>query len=277
MKLSRLFLLAITFLCTSVLATEKPNHHAPPHHLKVAIVGGPVLAGVWPVLAEDIRKATGITVETVAAAPKETVVPVFAQGKADLLLIHGSDEAFALLASGLAAPLRAWALNEHVFVGPEDDPAHIADAPNGSEALRRIAQADAPLIAFRDPGSFTILQKLWRNTGLRPGPRQQLTDDAESPQRVLESAARQGAYAVVGHIPVAFGKMPSAGMKVLVKGDPLMRRVYVAVEPGPRHPAGKVTRKDAHRVADYLLSPRGQAALVKADAALGGPWFFPLP
>jgi tungstate transport system substrate-binding protein len=272
MKLPRLLLLLAALLCTSAYATEKPTQH-----LKVAIVGGPVLAGLWPVLAKDIKQATGITVDTVAAAPKETVVPFFAQGKADLLLIHGSDEAFALLAARLAAPLRAWAMNEHVFVGPEDDPAHIADAPNGSEALRRIAQTDSPLIGFRDPGSFTILQKLWRNTGLRPGPRQQLADDAESPQRVLESAARQGAYAVVGHIPVAFGKMPSAGMKVLVKGDPLMRRVYVAIEPGPRHPATKIARKNARKVADYLLSPRGQAALIKADTELGGPWFFPLP
>ncbi|HEY3432882.1 MAG TPA: substrate-binding domain-containing protein [Rhodocyclaceae bacterium] len=245
--------------------------------LKVAIVGGPVLAGLWPKLSEQVTKATGIRIETVAAAPKETVVPAFAAGKADLLLIHGSDETFGLLAAGLAAPLRAWTMNEHVFVGPEDDPAHIADAPNGAEALRRIALADAPLIAFRDPGSFTIIQKLWRSTGLRPGPRQQLSDDAESPQRILESAARQGAYAVVGHIPVAFGKMPSAGMKVLFKGDPQMRRVFVAVEPGPRHPATKAQRRAARKVANYLLSPKGQAELVKADAALGGPWFFPLP
>lgn len=244
--------------------------------LHVAVVGGPVMAGVWPELARRASKATGIPIELIAAAPKETVVPVFQRGDADLLVIHGSDETFQLLAAGDAAPLRAWALNEHVLVGPASDPAGIADAPDATEALRRIAAHDAPLLAFRDPGSFTIVQRLWRQAGLRPSPRQQLYDDAERPQEVLLSAARQGAYAVVGHMPVAFGKMPDAGLKVLLKGDPAMRRVFVVVEPGPRHPADGSRRRLAHRVADYLTGPQGQADLVDADRTAGGPWIFPL-
>jgi len=139
-----------------------------------------------------------------------------------------------------------------------------------------VVAADAPLIGFRDPGSFAIVHGLLRATGVRPGPRQQLFDDAESAQMVLRSAAAKGAYAVVGHIPVAFGKMPSAGLAVLFKGDPAMRRVYVAVEPGPRHAADRGRRERAHRLADYLLSARGQADLAAADKEAGGPWVFPL-
>lgn len=245
--------------------------------VKVAVVGGLVLSGVWPALAERAGKATGLKIETVAAAPKEGVVPVFRKGEADLLLIHGSDETYGLLAAGVAAPLRAWAMNEHVIVGPKDDPAGVAGAPGAAEALRRIVEADAPLIGFRDPGSFSIVQGVFRSIGLRPGPRQQLYDDAESPQQVLRSAASKHGYAVVGHIPVAFGKMPSEGMAVLLKGDPAMRRVYVVVEPGPLHPANAKRRKLAQRLANYLLSPRGQADLVAADKEAGGPWVFPLP
>lgn len=245
--------------------------------VRVAVVGGLVLSGVWPALAERAGKATGLKIETVAAAPKEGVVPVFRNGEADLLLIHGSDETYGLLAAGLAAPLRAWAMNEHVIVGPKDDPAGVAGAPGAAEALRRIVAADAPLIGFRDPGSFGIVHGLFRTLGLRPGPRQQLYDDAESPQQVLRSAATKGGYAVVGHIPVAFGKMPSEGMAVLLKGDPAMRRVYVVVEPGPRHPASPQRRKLAQRLANYLVSPRGQADVAIADKEAGGPWVFPLP
>jgi tungstate transport system substrate-binding protein len=153
----------------------------------------------------------------------------------------------------------------------------VASAPDGAEALRRIAAIDAPLLAFRDPGSFTIVQKLWRQAGLRPGPRQQLYDDAERPQDVLRSAARQQAYAVVGHIPVALGKIPDAGLRVLLKGDPAMRRVFVLVEPGPQHPATPRARRQAHRLADFLLSPAGQRMLGEVDLARGGPWIFPLP
>jgi tungstate transport system substrate-binding protein len=275
MKSCRGYLAILLAIC---LATCEAAQDAPAEaRIKVAVVGGLVLSGVWPALAKRAGKETGLQIETVAAAPKEGVVPIFRDGEADLLLIHGSDETYGLLAAGVAAPLRAWAMNEHVIVGPKDDPAKVAEAVDGAEAMRRIVAADAPLIGFRDPGSFGIVHGFFRSLGLRPGPRQQLYDDAESPQQVLRSAADKHGYAVVGHIPVAFGKMPSAGMAVLLKGDPAMRRVYVVVEPGPRHPANPRQRELARQLADYLVSPAGQADLVAADMEAGGPWVFPLP
>jgi len=266
-------MLSLVLGFTAVDAAARPKTGG---EVRVAVVGGLVLSGIWPALAARAEKATGLRIITVAAAPKEGVVPPFRRGEADLLLIHGSDETYALQAAGFAAPLRAWAANEHVIVGPLDDPAGIADAPDATEALRRIIAADAPLIGFRDPGSFAIVHGLFRSAGLHPGARQQLFDDAESPQLVLRSAAAKNGYAVVGHIPVAFGKMPSEGMRVLRKGDPAMRRVYVAVEPGPRHPADASRRQRAHRLAEYLLGRRGQADLVSVDRAAGGPWVFSL-
>lgn len=275
MKSCRWYLAILLALC---LATgEAAQDTSAEARVKVAVVGGLVLSGVWPALAKRAGKATGLVIETVAAAPKEGVVPIFRDAEADLLLIHGSDETYGLLAAGVAAPLRAWAMNEHVIVGPNDDPAKVAEAPNAAEAMRRIVAADAPLIGFRDPGSFGIVHGLFRSLSLRPGPRQQLYDDAESPQQVLRSAADKHGYAVVGHIPVAFGKMPSKGMAVLLKGDPAMRRVYVVVEPGSRHPANTRQRELARQLADYLVSPAGQADLVAADKEAGGPWVFPLP
>jgi tungstate transport system substrate-binding protein len=271
----RLFcLIPLLILATaSVRAAPPPK---PAATVRVAVVGGLVLCGVWPELAARAERATGLHIETVAAAPKEGVVPPFRRGDADLLLIHGSDETYALQAAGFAAPLRAWAMNEHVIVGPLADPAGVADAPDAVDALRRIIAADAPLIGFRDPGSFGIVHGLFRSAGLHPGARQQLFDDAESPQLVLRSAAAKNGYAVVGHIPVAFGKMPSEGMRVLLKGDPAMRRVYVVVEPGPQHPASATRRQAAHRLAEYLLGRQGQADLQTADRQAGGPWVFPL-
>jgi len=275
MKSCRGYLAILLVICLGT--SEAAQDTTAEARVKVAVVGGLVLSGVWPALAKRAGKATGLVIETVAAAPKEGVVPIFRDGEADLLLIHGSDETYGLLAAGVAAPLRAWAMNEHVIVGPNDDPAKVAGAADAAEAMRRIVAADAPLIGFRDPGSFGIVHGLFRSLGLRPGPRQQLYDDAESPQQVLRSAADKHGYAVVGHIPVAFGKMPSKGMAVLLKGDPTMRRVYVVVEPGPRHPANPRQRELARQLADYLVSPAGQADLVAADKEAGGPWVFPLP
>ena len=265
---------ALLLACVPAVALAQTASNNLPR-VRVAAVGGLVLSGVWPLLAQQAGQALGLQVDTVAASPKEGVVPVFERGDAELLLMHASDEALGLQASGHAAPVRVWAWNEHVLVGPTADPAQVRKAPNGERALRRIATTGSPFIAFRDPGSYTVVQRLWRRAGIRPDARWAHTDTSASSQAVLQQAAILGAYVVVGHIPVAFGKMPlPAGMKVLVQGDPQMRRPYVVLTPGPSHPADTAARSHALRLADYLVSPAGQAALQAADCAAGGPWLF---
>lgn len=240
----------------------------------VAAVGGLSLCGVWPRMAEAAATALGHPVHTVAAAPKEGVVPAFARGEAALLLLHASDEVASLEAAGLAGPPRVWGWNEHVLVGPVHDPAGVRGARDGTEALRRIAATQAPFIALRDAGSYGIVQRLWRRGGVQPDARWLRADTSRSPQAVLQQAADQQAYAVVGHIPLHFGKMGAPGIERLLHGDPHMRRPYVALTPGPRHAASHNARMAAERLAAYLLSDPGQVALAQSNTAAGGPWVF---
>jgi tungstate transport system substrate-binding protein len=241
--------------------------------VQVAAVGGLVLCGVWPRVAEQAGQALAMPVSTVAAAPKEGVVPAFARGEAQMLLIHASDEAMALEASGMASAARVWGWNEHVIAGPAQDPAGVRTAADGTQALRRIAETGSPFIALRDPGSYTVVQRLWRRGGIRPDARWLRADTGPRPQAVLELAAREQAYAVVGHIPLAFGKMGAPGIELLLHGDPLMRRPYVLLTPGPRHPATALQRRAVNQLADYLLSDAGQQILQHANGS-DGTWVF---
>ena len=241
--------------------------------IQVAAVGGLVLCGVWARVAAQASHALTMSVTTGAAAPKEGVVPAFARGQAQMLLIHASDEAMALEASGMAGSARVWGWNEHVIAGPAHDPAGVRSAADGTQALQRIAQTGTPFIALRDPGSYTVVQRLWRRGGIRPDARWLRADTGPRPQAVLELAAREQAYAVVGHIPLAFGKMGAPGIELLLHGDPLMRRPYVLLTPGPRHPATAQQRQAAGLLAEYLLSAPGQRAL-EAASGVNGPWVF---
>lgn len=247
----------------------------PPPVVRVAVVGGLQASGVWPRLADTAGKALEMEIRTVAASPKEGVVPAFRDNRASLLLIHASDEAAALEAAGYAAPLRTFAFNEHVLVGPSSDPLHLRDARNGVDAMRRIAAAKAPFLALRDPGSYGIVQRLWRLGNVRPEATWAQWDGGESRHAVLAQMAQRGAYAVIGHIPVATGKLAAPGVDVLLSGDPLMRRPYVVLTPGPRHAVAAEERRNAQRLADYLVSDAGQAALIDAASDANGTWLFP--
>jgi tungstate transport system substrate-binding protein len=56
-----------------------------------------------------------------------------------------------------------------------------------------------------------------------------LKDESPAPQTVVEFAAAKHAYVIVGRIPILQGKIPSAGMEVMVQGDAAMRRPYVVM------------------------------------------------
>ena len=84
-----------TPVITQGVEEASPTTCATPE-LRIALVGGLVLSGVWPNLATSLGDALGLDVHIIAAAPKEQVVPLFATGKADVLLIHGGDETLQL-------------------------------------------------------------------------------------------------------------------------------------------------------------------------------------
>jgi tungstate transport system substrate-binding protein len=243
--------------------------------LKVAVIGGLDMSGVWSRIEESAEKSLKLEITTVIAAPKEQVVPAFMNGEADLLLIHGGDETFALEALGYASALRTWGYNEFVFVGPEDDPAGVSQAASGREAIQKLQMSGQPLITFRDPGSYQVLKRLMDQANLVPAQLQLLPDTVNRPQQILVQAARDLAYVVVGHLPVAFGRMPSEGTRILLSGDPSIRRAYVVVTPGPQHSATPAARVNAEKLAEYLLSEDGQRVLSETGPTAGVPWIFP--
>lgn len=162
-----------------------------------------------------------------------------------------------------------------VFVGPAHDPAQLTSAESGSDAMLRLAASQQALIYFRDVGSLQVVRRLLDTAGLDPADLHILMDDVDRPRNILEQAAREQAYVIVGHMPVAFGRMEAEGVTIVYRGDPAMRRGYSVVTPGPAHPASSAARGLARRVADYLISQEGQRAVEQAGQSRGEQWILP--
>lgn len=247
--------------------------------VRVAIIGGMTLSGMWQALSERFTQETGWPVELVVTGPKDVLSAAFRQGKVDLLTMHSSDQATTLVGDGYAVNLRPWARNEHAILGPPADPAGIRGGHDGATALRRIAETKAPFVDFAGPGSRDVVHGLWKKAGIEtPKGDWLLKDESLTPEGILEYAAAHQAYVVVGRIPVLRGKMANGGgLEILVQGDPAMRRPYVVVEANPaKLPDANVV--GAKVLADYMTSERGQAFLrdfgVKQKD--GFPLFYPI-
>lgn len=219
---------ALTVAITSWAAA--PSARSP---VRVAVIGGMTLSGMWRELSVRFEKDTGWHVDTVATGPKAVLAEVFKKGGADLLTMHAGDEAADLVADGYGIHLTPWARNEHCIMGPKSDPAGIRGMADGAAALRKIQAARAPFVDFTGPGSREVSHRLWSAAGIKPQGDWVLQDQSASPQEIVKFAASKGAYVIVGRIPVLKGKIPSENMEVLVSGDPAMRRPYVVMEANP--------------------------------------------
>ena len=245
--------------------------------IRVAIIGGMTMTGMWQELAAQFEAETGWKTELVATGPKATLIEPFERGEVDLLSMHSSDQTTNLVANGYGTNLRPWARNEHTIVGPPSDPAGIRGMADGAEALKKIAAAHAPFVDFYGPGSRELTHKLWTRAGLKPEGDWVLKDESNSPQEIVAFAEKKQAYVVVGRIPVTNGKMALGNMEVLVQGDPEMRRPYVVIEADP-HKFPHTNTRGARVLADWLAGEKGQRFLVEyARKTPGGiPLYYPI-
>ena len=246
--------------------------------VKTAVIGGMMMTGLWPALAARFEASTGIKVEVVASGPRELIAPVFRAGQADLITMHSGDITTDLAADGFGVNMRPWTRNELVIVGPSDDPASICGMTNGVEALRKIAARKAPFIDVADIGSREVYHHLWKALGERPHGDWVIKDESVDPRSILQFAEARHAYAIVGRMPVVFGRLqPSPGMAIMVQGDPAMRRPYVVMELNPeKFPAANA--EGARKLSDYLLSPETQGFLAEFGTHVDGdrPFFYPV-
>ena len=198
-------------------------------------------------------------------------MPAFTRGEAQMLLIHASDEAMALEASGMASAARVWGWNEHVIAGPSRIRPVCA---RPAMARRRCGALPKPARPLSRCATLAAMPWCSACGGAAAYARCALAARRQArARRRCWSWRREQAYAVVGHIPLAFGKMGAPGIELLLHGDPLMRRPYVLLTPGPRHPASAAQRRAVNQLADYLLSDAGQQILKHANGS-DGPWVF---
>ncbi len=230
-----------------------------PRQIRVAVIGGMVETGFWQALAERFEQSTGnrYKIEVVAVGPKHIIADAFRKGQADLITMHASDTIINLVADGYAVDPQPWLKNDLVIVGPPDDPAGIRGMRSAAEALAKIASAGAPLVVHASLGAQEVMRDVL-NAGNVNMPSEHMTFlFTDRAREVLKVAGEKHAYTLVGRIPFLNGKLPNAGLGLMVRGDPGLRRPYLVATANPRRfPQAHV--EGAAALAAFLRKPETQ-------------------
>jgi len=153
---------------------------------------------------------------------------MLADGQADVVITHSPAGEEAALRDHPRWDYRKIMFNDFVLVGPPDDPAHVTDASNLIDAMRRIADGSARFISRGDQsGTHEREQQLWARAGVNP-PVDRVIVAGAAMGSTLRVTSETGAYTLTDR--ATFDQLAaSLKLKILFEGGALLLNTYAVV------------------------------------------------
>ena len=214
-------------------------------------------SGLLDEIVPRFEARTGITVKVIAVGTG-AALRMAGEGNADAVLVHAPEAEAPYVASGDLVSGRLVMTNDFVIVGPPDDPAAAAAAPDLPSALAAIAAQGRFVSRGDDSGTHKRELALWAGAGIDPAalPRE---ETGQGMGATLTIASERGAYTLTDRATY-LALRDVLDLAVLVQGDAgLLNLYHVHVVNPDRHEG--VAAEQAEAFAAFLLEPETQALI----------------
>jgi tungstate transport system substrate-binding protein len=220
-------------------------------------------SGLLAAILPEFAKTTGIAVHVLALGTGQAL-DTARRGDADLVLVHDPEAEQQFIDEGHGTKRRQIAWNDFIVVGPEADPAKIGGGQDAVASFKAIAEARAPFISRGDRSGTNALElRLWNAAGLDPksGAGSWYREIGGGMGQALNAASATGAYTLSDR-GTWLSFRNKGPLVVVIEGDPTLINRYDVIELNPAtHPRARLDA--AHRLAEWLAGPGGQAAIGK--------------
>ena len=235
-------------------------------------------SGLLDILVPMFEKETGIDVKVVAVGSGQAL-ELGRRGDADVLLTHAPEAEEQFMAEGHGEHRQGVMHNDFILVGPQTDPAQIAELQATgllaiTEAFRRIALDHSPFISRGDESGTHIKEKkIWQEAGIEPQGDWYVRAGAGMAE-ALRIASEKRAYTLADR-GTFLSQRDRLDLTIHSEGDPLLQNPYtVIVVSSEKHPG--VNHQAASRFSEFLLSPKVQSIIGKFGIErFGQPLYFP--
>lgn len=201
------------------------------------------------------------------------------KGDADVVLTHDPAREAALVEKGAIVDHVPFLENYFLIVGPKEDPAGVASAPDGAAAMKRIAGAKAAYVSRGDDsGTHKREQKLFQAAGLDANPQWEgLLRTGQGMGATLQVAGEKRAYALCDDGTFRAFREKTGLAPVLDVRTPDLRNVYAVSRPNAEKlPAGRVDVEGGRALAAFFTAPETIARIARFRAEGGEPLFRPI-
>ena len=150
-------------------------------------------SGLLPYLQPFFEAATGYQME-VTSAGTGAAIKKGETGDADALLVHAKASEEEFVNSGFGVERVPFMYNFFVIVGPEDDPAGVANCATAADAFKAIADAGQTFVSRGDDSGTNKKElQIWEAAGITPeGQDWYVNAGAGMGATLTQAAERQG-------------------------------------------------------------------------------------
>jgi len=257
---------ALTFVLFSLVQAQEQR-------LKVSSTTSTDNTGLFGTLNPPFEKMFNCRVDVIAEGTGKAL-KTGEMGDCDVVFVHARKAEDKFIADGFGVNRRDVMYNDFIIVGPKNDPAKIKGTTDASQALTKIAKAQAFFVSRGDDsGTHKKEQEIWAKTGTSPKG-QWYAEAGQGMGAVLQMANEKTGYTLSdrGTYLAYKGKLD---LEILCEGDPTLFNPYgiMAVNPA-RYPKANYILAMAY--IGWVTSPEGQKIIREfGKDKLGQPLFIP--
>ncbi|MFZ3137663.1 MAG: substrate-binding domain-containing protein [Thermodesulfovibrionales bacterium] len=215
-------------------------------------------SGLFDILIPVYEKSTqyNIKVEIIAVGTGKAI-RIAKKGEADMVFVHDPFREEKFIAEGYGVNRRAVMHNDFVIAGPVKDPAVIKKVKTAIEALEEIAEKGSAFVSRGDDSGTNIRElDIWDDAGVNPKGKGWYFEAGANMADTLLMAGQKGAYTLTD-IGTFLKYEPKIDLKILFRGDPILRNNYSVIALNPdKFP--KTKYREAMDFIAFVTSPEGQ-------------------
>ena len=259
---------------TAILVQVPGSLDAQEKFIVVASTTSTEQSGLFAHLLPAFEKDSGIKVRVVALGTGQAL-DMARRGDADVVFVHDTAAEEKFITEGFGVKRLPVMFNDFVLVGPKGDPVKIAGSRDILDALRKIAEAQAPFASRGDKsGTHGAELRYWKAAGvdLAASKGRWYRDTGSGMGPTLNTASSMNAYVLADRGTwLAFKNRGE--LAVLVEGDQRLFNQYGVMLVNPaKHP--QVKKDLGQAFIGWIVSAQGQAAIA-AYKIEGQQLFFP--
>lgn len=226
--------------------------HADTKPLRVAVIGGITMSGLWEEISEAFEKKYGIPTELVVTGPKGVLNAYAQKHPVDFITMHSSDTISNLASSGMIEGLTPWIHNSQMLLSERSNPAKISDTDTIEAALKKIADSNSTFMIHLSGGTFEVFHEVSSRYDFHP--KVVLTQKKHG---FLEDVASRKAYTLFGVIPYLMKKHSDPDIKGYLIDAEALHRPYLAAT-GTIERIGEERHRNARLLLEFLVSQEVQ-------------------